>query len=132
MAAYRTEFAKLSEEDFADYKKSTISDLTEKIFKLSTLHTRYWNAISLANFNFEKEKNLALQIEKLTKSDILDFIDTYLLHPTTRRMIIMEYGKQEGNRYTPAGPDDKVFTLDEFRALKEFQPIETKEYEELI
>ena len=131
MTAYRTAFVELSEEDFAEYKKSTITELTRKIFKLNKLYKHYWPAISTADFNFEKRKKLALQIENLTKSDILEFIDTYLLHPTTRRMIIMEFGKQEGNQYTFAGVDDKVFTLDEFRALTEFQPKQTKKYEEL-
>ena len=132
MTAYRTAFVELSEEDFAEYKKSTITELTRKIFKLSKLHKHYWPAIGTADFNFEKRKKLALQIEHLTKSDILDLIDSYLLHPTTRRMIVMEFGKQEGNQYTLAGVDDKVFTLDEFRALTEFQPKQTKKYEELI
>ena len=122
----------MDEKTFEEYKKSAMGDLNRKVFKLGVLQNRYWPAIASGDFKFDKKKKLAQAIEHVTKKEVLDLMDTYLLEPSTHQLLVMEYGKQEGNQYTPVGEADHLWTSEEFRSLQQFQPAITKEYDELM
>lgn len=131
MALFRKDLEGVEEATFEEFKQALKAELTEKVFKLSRLRRRFWDAISNGHYDFDRNAHLAETVETLKKADVLSLIDNYLLDEEHRHMVILEYGKKEGSEYSPAMEGWALYSPADFKRIPDHLPKQWKEYEEL-
>jgi len=89
--------ANMSEEEFAEKRQQFILDITKKHKKLSELTSRYWYEIIRNRYEFERKQDLADEVAKLTKEDLLNFSKTFLNKNSKTRTKLSNwvYGREQ-------------------------------------
>ncbi|KAG8823841.1 hypothetical protein FRC19_003029 [Serendipita sp. 401] len=83
--------------EFDEYRRGAVEKKRKKLVNLAEEQTRFWNYIENGYLDFERAENDAREIEKLTLSDIIGFVETYL-HPSSpgRRKLSIRLVSQVG------------------------------------
>ena len=131
MALFRKDLESVEDATFEEFKQALKAELTEKVFKLSRLRRKFWDAISDGHYDFARNAHLAETVETLTKADVLSLIDTYLLDEEHRHVVILEYGTKEGSEYSPTMERWSLYSSSDFKRIQDQLPKQWKEYEEL-
>ncbi|KAK8912384.1 A-factor-processing enzyme [Metarhizium anisopliae] len=105
----------MSEGEFKSHKRSLIIKLLNKLDNLKQESSRHWDHIESEDYNFERNQGDAALIQPLTKSEMIEFYNSYF-HPssTTRARLSVHLEAQgAGNLDTKVigvlkenGPED--------------------------
>ena len=75
----------LSEEDFVRQRTALVNLLLEKPKKLVQEYERLWSQVANSQYDFHVEFRLADTVGAIAKSEILTFMDTYIMKSAPRR-----------------------------------------------
>ena len=75
----------MAEEEFETNKKGLIDKRLEKPKKLSSRAGRFWNEIVCQQYNFDRDDIETEAMKEITKTDILNFFDTYICPKSEER-----------------------------------------------
>lgn len=131
MTLFRKELEGVEETTFEEFKQALKAELMEKVFKLSRLRRKFWDAISDGHYDFARNAHLAETVETLKKADVLSLVDNYLLDEGHRHVVVLEYGRKERGEYSPAMEGWSLYTSSDFKQIQDHLPKQWKEYEEL-
>ncbi|KAL3700566.1 hypothetical protein R1sor_018588 [Riccia sorocarpa] len=114
--------ADMSDEEFSNYKEALIADKLERDHTLIDETDRHWEQIWEQRYSFEARKQEAVEVQKLQKSDVLEWFKEYLISgaPSRRKLCVHIWGN---NTATGLGdlkgdvPEENI-TIDNFAAFK--------------
>lgn len=124
------ELETMTDEEFQAYKDSICNKLLKRIITVKSLGKRLWKSIADGNFDFKKQEHSAQHIQSLTKEDMKNFVKRFILNSEERRQMVVEYGKEGEDCYSPASFGN-VCSSAEFKTAASFLPVQWKEYENL-
>ena len=75
----------MDDETFEINKKSVINNLLEKPKTIYEQKSKYWREIRSSRYQFEREENVAKQLENVKKEDILKFYREYIVNSSNTR-----------------------------------------------
>ncbi len=108
MVDYKTIVNDMTKEKFADYKAGLIKNIEAKHKNLNERTSHYWSEINNKAFDFNSNEKMVVEIKKLTKTQMVTFIDTTLAE--TQPILVRSFGNshQKGQDFDDALADDKV------------------------
>lgn len=127
---YKKELEAIEEAEFEELKQSLCNRLRERVFSVNKLWRYYWDEVTNGTYQFDWKKKSAEATEELSKEAVLSLYSEGL-EASARRLLVLEYGKQTGNEFYPAGENAKLYTDEEFRALKDFVPKQWVDYADM-
>ena len=86
----------LSDEALDGFKAGLITKLTEKEKNLNQRSFRYWNDISLGDFSFRSQENIAEAVAALTREDLMASYQELVEHFEGERLVVYTPGKFDG------------------------------------
>lgn len=88
---FRTELVNMEGEEFDEYKISIINALNQPETKLKEFTDEYWPEIKRKTMRFDRKKVDAKLIAELTKENVLEFLDCFILKEAKElRLICVE------------------------------------------
>ncbi|KAH8673592.1 peptidase M16 inactive domain-containing protein [Xylariales sp. PMI_506] len=95
----------MNDSDFENHKRSVIIKRLEKLKNLDDETERHWLQISSEYYDFETSQEDAAQVKKLTKPDMIEFYNTYIVSSSPVRAKMCVYlvaqGESEKSNDTP-------------------------------
>ena len=83
----------LSDAEFAQQKSGLISRLTESDKNLGQRSQKYWQNLNDENYNFDSNERIAAEVEKLSKTEMVEFMQDILKRLKSKRVLIFSPGK---------------------------------------
>merc|ERR1712154_727691 len=85
----------LDDETFELNKKSVINNLLEKPKSIYEQNNKYWREIGRRRYQYEREQNVAKQIELLKKEDLTKFYEAFICQKGQRTKLTVQcFGNQ--------------------------------------
>ncbi|CCD27116.1 metalloendopeptidase NDAI_0J02240 [Naumovozyma dairenensis CBS 421] len=78
----------MSDEDFTKHKDALCKSLTQKFKNMNEESIRYSSAIYLGDYNFMHRVKKAKLVEELTKQQIIEFYEKYIMNEDSSRLIV--------------------------------------------
>lgn len=125
MLDYKTTLNDITEEKFADYKKGLIKNIEAKHKNLNERTSHYWSEINDKAFNFDSNERMVAEITKITKAQMVTFMDTIIAE--TPPIVVRSFGNahQQGQDFDDALIDNKVCRT-EICFVDEMAPVKVK------
>lgn len=89
----------LDEETFEQYKSGLISQLTEPDNNLLEKSSRYWSNIRYAVPHFNRQKRIALEVEKISQTGLIRFYQNQLVSSDAKRLIVYHVGDDHQQQF---------------------------------
>ncbi|KAK9443958.1 uncharacterized protein VB005_02484 [Metarhizium brunneum] len=86
----------MSEDEFKSHKRSLIIKLLKKLDNLKQESSRHWEHIESEDYDFEQNQGDAALIEPLTKSEMIEFYNSYFHPSSTTRARLSVHLKAQG------------------------------------
>eukprot|EP00484_Ammonia_sp_Unknown_P002445 CAMPEP_0197074844 /NCGR_PEP_ID=MMETSP1384-20130603/211309_1 /TAXON_ID=29189 /ORGANISM="Ammonia sp." /LENGTH=1070 /DNA_ID=CAMNT_0042513685 /DNA_START=164 /DNA_END=3375 /DNA_ORIENTATION=+ len=109
LKTFRDVVEKMDDDTFALNKKSVINNLLEKPKTIHEQNSRYWREITSSRYQFQRRENLAKEIEKVSKEDVLKFYDEFIVQNSEARtkFTVHCYGNQHPMEVNQEADADK-------------------------
>ncbi|CDO94319.1 unnamed protein product [Kluyveromyces dobzhanskii CBS 2104] len=135
LTAFGNSLEEMSEEAFEKHKSGLIKNLLQKLTNLRQEYDRFTTAIYLGDYNFCSNQRRADIISKMSKTDMVEFYQNFVLSPHSSRLVIHLKSQIEKN-----SPEDIVegfptgtliSDIDEFKSNLFLAPVRqaVKQYE---
>ncbi|KAL2651160.1 hypothetical protein R1flu_019288 [Riccia fluitans] len=122
IASVHNLLADMSDEEFLNYKEALIADKLERDHTLIEETDRHWEQIWEQRYSFEARKQEALEVQKLQKSDVLDWFSEYISSgsPGRRKLSIHIWGNNTATGLADLKGDatEETVAIDNFAAFK--------------
>jgi len=91
----RTTIENMGPEEFQANVRAAVEQYREKNKNLFEESSKYWQALTTSSYIFQKHLLVAEEVEKITKSEALEFYDRYIAQSGTsrRKLSVRVYGK---------------------------------------
>lgn len=98
----------LDDETFELNKKSVVNNLLEKPKSLYEQNNKYWREIGRRRYQYEREQNVAKQIELLKKDELIQFYKNFICQSGEQRtkLTVQCFGNQHDMKLSEVKDDD--------------------------
>jgi len=122
---FRSTLLEMSSEDFKLRVDTVVQILTEKNKNLIEESSKHWQAISSRVYNFKRLVMVAEEAKGLTKDDVMEFMNEYIIEKAPRRakLSIQIYGKDQCEKLQIGNPHN-VESPEEFRRSHPLYPLQ--------
>lgn len=85
MTSFQKQIEEMSDEEFSRHKEALATQKLEKPKRLSTLFNKFLIEISLQQYHFDRADKEVAILQKVTKTDLIDFYINYVLSTGKKR-----------------------------------------------
>ena len=85
---YVANIRQMSDEDFTAHQQGLITNLMKKPLNLQEKSNRFWSEIDRNNTQFNTQQTLADFIAELNKNEVADYLEQYVLAPSSKGLLL--------------------------------------------
>lgn len=99
----------MSEQDFAKHKEALCKSLLQKYKNMREESSRFSTNIYLGDYDFLSRKTLAKLVSELTKVEMIDFYETFIMSSKSSRLVLHLKSQQKSNEHDESKLDTSIY-----------------------